>query len=231
MKLKYRRGVAALVSFIVILAVVITQSDYGPVGPVDSPQASVDSSEERAETVLERLEIKGRSPLTDYSRDQFGDGWRTENGCDTRNIILARDLVDEMMNERCQVVSGQLSDPYTGRVITFRRGADSSDAIQIDHVVALSDAWQSGAWRLSIDQRIQLANDPLELLAVDGPANQQKGGANAASWLPANKAFRCSYVARQIAVKDKYGLSVTSAERDAMLRVLNRCPDQRLPSP
>ncbi len=102
-------------------------------------------------------------------------------------------------------------------------------AVQIDHVVALSDAWQKGAQRISQSQREALANDPLNLLAADGPANQQKSDADAASWLPANKSYRCIYVARQIAVKATYKLWITAAEKDAMTRVLNTCPDQTLP--
>ena len=133
------------------------------------------------------------------------------------------------MNDKCQVTRGVLNDPYTGKVITFVRGGSTSANVQIDHVVALGDAWQKGAQQLSSKEREQLANDPLELLAVDGPANQQKSDGDAATWLPSNKPFRCQYVARQIAVKQKYKLWVTSAEKDAMNRVLAACPDQGLP--
>jgi hypothetical protein len=96
-------------------------------------------------------------------------------------------------------------------------------------VVALSDAWQKGAQQLTVEQRYQLANDPLNLLAVDGQANNNKSDADAATWLPPNKNYRCQYIARQIAVKQKYTLWVTTAEHDAMLRVLQGCPDQVLP--
>ena len=74
-----------------------------------------------------------------------------------------------------------------------------------------------------------MANDPLELLAVDGPTNSAKGDADAASWLPPNKGFRCAYVARQIAVKSKYRLWVTVAEKNSMAAVLATCPVQGLP--
>jgi hypothetical protein len=108
------------------------------------------------------------------------------------------------------------------------RGPDSSK-VQIDHVVALSDAWQKGAQQLTSEQRYQLANDPLELLAVDGQANTQKSDGDAATWLPPNKPYRCAYVARQVAVKQKYQLWITAAEHDAMQRVLSSCPSQLLP--
>ncbi len=177
---------------------------------------------------LSKLSVKGRAPNTGYSRSQFGDGWASSNGCDTRNIILNRDLTDVKTDDSCHVISGVLQDPYTGKEIVFARGGETSDDVQIDHVVALSDAWQTGAQLLTKDVRIALANDPLELLAVDGPANQQKSGSNAASWLPSNKSFRCQYVARQISVKLKYNLWVTPAESSAVLKVLQSCPDQYL---
>lgn len=189
-----------------------------------------DTSDGReAIAVLEELEVKGRAPKTDYSREQFGDGWASKDGCDTRNIILHRDLKDAAVNAECQVVSGVLDDPYTGQTIQFQRGSGTSADVQIDHVVALSDAWQKGAQQLSFERRVELANDPLELLAVDGPANQQKSAGDAATWLPPNKPFRCQYVARQVAVKKKYDLWVTQAEKDAIARVLGTCPGQKIP--
>lgn len=186
---------------------------------------------ESAILALESLPIKGRAPKTNYSREQFGGGWKTTNGCDTRNIILNRDLSNVVINEVCEVTSGTLNDPYSGKTIQFVRGSDTSGDIQIDHVVSLSDAWQKGAQQLTLDQRTALANDPLELLAVDGPTNQQKSDGDAATWLPPNKAFRCQYIARQIAVKQKYQLWVTLAEHDTMNSILNNCPGQLLPSP
>lgn len=128
------------------------------------------------------------------------------------------------------MISGILNDPYTGKIIQFKRGGGTSGSVQIDHVVALSDAWQKGAQQLSKDDRVKIANDPLELLAVDGPANMQKSDGDAATWLPSNKPFRCQYVARQIAIKLKYNLWVTKAEYEAMDKILHRCPGQLLPT-
>lgn len=180
-----------------------------------------------ASKALETLPVKGRAPKTGYVRSQFGSGWATTSGCDTRNSILYRDLKDPVLDNDCHVMSGTLYDPYTATVITFTKG--SSD-VQIDHVVALSDAWQTGAQALTKDRRKQLANDPLELLAVQGDANQQKSDGNAATWLPSNTSFRCQYVARQIAVKQKYELWVTIAEKQAIAQVLSSCPHQSLPA-
>ena len=178
-----------------------------------------------AKAELKKLEIKGRAPKTGYTRKQFGNGWGKINGCSVREVILARDLTDEKIDEKCRVLLGVLNDPYTGQIIHFQRGEKSSSKVQIDHVVALSDAWQKGAQQLSPGEREKLANDPLNLLAVDGPANQAKGDGDAATWLPSNKPFRCQYIARQIAVKRRYRLWVTEAEKEAMLRILVKCAE------
>ncbi|UOY01912.1 HNH endonuclease family protein [Blastococcus sp. PRF04-17] len=138
---------------------------------------------------LAAVEVKGRAPRTGYDRGNFGSGWvdTDRNGCDTRNDILARDLTGETFKpgtRDCVVLTGSLADPYSARTIGFQRGQDTSDDVQIDHVVALSDAWQKGAQGLDAGRRIAFANDPLNLLAVDGPLNMQKGDGDAASWLP-----------------------------------------------
>lgn len=189
-----------------------------------SVETSVDgwSDDETIET-LNSLPVKGRAPKTGYTRSQFGNGWAKKEGCDTRNTILARDLQDVKMGDDCKVDSGVLNDPYTGTVIQFIRGDKTSSAVQIDHVIALSNAWQTGAQQLSEELRIELANDPLNLLAVDGPANQAKSDGDAATWLPKYKPFRCQYITRQIQVKQRYDLWVTPAEKQAMLSVLDKC--------
>ncbi|WP_423721560.1 GmrSD restriction endonuclease domain-containing protein [Arthrobacter caoxuetaonis] len=213
-----------------------------PAGAIPQP-AEVQSSEAgttdaQAGTALEQLgtiAIKGRAPKTGYSREEFGPAWADvdHNGCDTRNDILARDLVSEEFKhgtQDCVVASGTFADPYTGTTISFVRGNTTSTAVQIDHVVALSDAWQKGAQQLSAEQRSQFANDPLNLLAADGPANGAKSDSDAATWLPPNKAFRCEYVARQTAVKAAYGLWMTQAEHDAIATVLSSCPEEPVPA-
>lgn len=183
-----------------------------------------------AADALAKLAVKGRAPKTDYARTQFGQGWQSVGVCDTRNMILQRDLTNVTLDDNCHVTTGTLIDPYGGKTIQFVRGEHTSDDVQIDHVVALSNAWQTGAQQLTQLERESFANDPLELLAVDGNLNQEKSDADAATWLPPNKAFRCQYVARQIAIKAKYRLWVTPAEKDAMLRVLVGCPDYTLPT-
>ncbi|MEQ4724848.1 HNH endonuclease family protein [Nonomuraea sp. B19D2] len=177
---------------------------------------------------LARLSVKGRAPKTGFDRDKFGPAWSDvdHNGCDTRNDILKRDLVDEKFKagtHDCIVLTGTLHDPYSGKTINFRRGQDTSTDVQIDHLIPLSDAWQKGAQQWSADKRKQFANDPLNLLAVDGPLNGQKSDSDAATWLPPRKAYRCAYIARQIEVKAKYAVWVTSAEKNAMETILADC--------
>ena len=180
-----------------------------------------------AAAALARLPVKGRAPKTGYSREQFGDGWIDIGGCDTRDRILTRDLTAKTYLDDCRVESGTLADPYTGERVHYTRGGASE--VDVDHVVALLDAWQKGAQQQAPATRVAFANDPLELLAVDSHTNRSKGDGDAATWLPPNKAFRCDYVSRQVAVKTKYKLWVTPAEKDAIGRVLATCPGQKLP--
>lgn len=192
-----------------------------------------------ARTALEHLPVKSRAAKTGYDRTgRFGTAWSDDttapgshDSCDTRNNVLLRDLTRVRLRSasRCTVAAGLLHDPYTGTDIAFVRGPRTSLAVQVDHVVALSDAWQTGAQQLTQQQREAFANDPLALVAASGPANTQKSDGDAATWLPANKPFRCTYVARQIAVKAKYRLWITPAEKSAMTQVLNTCPAQELP--
>lgn len=197
--------------------------------PSGSPAASLSPEElAAARTQLEAIPVKGRAPKTGYSREEFGPTWADvdRNGCDTRNDILARDLEGETFKpgtRNCVVTTGTLADKYTGTTINFVRGNTTSSAVQIDHLVALSDAWQKGAQRLSAEQRRQFANDPLNLMAAHGPTNGAKGDKDAATWLPPNKGFRCEYVVRQTAVKAKYRLWATQAEHDAIGGILADC--------
>ena len=204
----------------------------GTVSPVDTPKLIDQAPAGTALATLGQVAVRGRAPKTGYARLQFGEAWTDVdgNGCDTRDDILRRDLTGIRVRSSttgCVVVAGMLADPYTGKSIAFSKSAAAK--VQIDHVVALSDAWQTGAQNLPASTRLALANDPLNLLAVDGAANQEKGDGDAATWLPPRKAYRCAYVGRQVAVKARYQLWVTGAERDAIARVLSACPDEPLP--
>lgn len=181
-----------------------------------------------ASAVLERLEIKGRAPKTGYSRDEFYSGWPDIEGCSLRQRIIKRELGNQAVldSDHCTVISGEFDEPYTGTHMVFYEKSDLSTGLQIDHVVALSDAWQKGAQSMDEETRYNIATDPLNLLAVESKANQSKSDGDAATWLPPNKAFRCQYIARQISIKYKYGLWVTTAEHDTMARVLETCPNE-----
>ena len=212
-----------------------TAAAVTPQTPSPRPTATAAPTSDRGDALvtLDTIPVKGRAPKTGYDRDQFGPAWADidGNGCDTRNDILARDLGEMVRDDdACTVLSGLLAGPYSAEWIRFVRGEATSAIVQVDHVVSLSDAWQKGAQQLDPIQRQRFANDPLNLLAVSGPLNQQKGDGDAATWLPANRSFWCPYVARQVAVKARYDLWVTAAERDAMARVLSRCPNEPLPT-
>ena len=219
-----RRGTPVALVLVALAVVLVTallprpapaDGGSGPSSPVDAQSASRNpgATTGTALGVLARLPVRGKAPLTGYDRTgDFGDAWLDvdRNGCDTRDDVLRRDL-RLTRAAACKVFEGTLLDPYTNRRIDFLRGVDTSDAVQIDHVVALANAWRTGAQRLSRQQRERLANDPVNLFAVDGPTNQAKGDADAAAWLPSNRAFRCTYVAHQITVNAGYGLWVTTA--------------------
>jgi hypothetical protein len=206
----------------------------GVIAPADAVPVKA-TSEVSAVEALATLAVKGRAPKTGYARSEFGQTWADvdRNGCDTRNDILKRDLTEVLLKEKtrnCVVLSGILIDRYSGETINFVRGNITSMEVQIDHVVAMSNSWQTGAFKLTLAQRTALANDPMNLFAVKGRLNSQKGDGDAATWLPPLKKFRCAYVAQQIAVKAKYSLWVTAPEKEAMMRILTTCPKQALPS-
>ena len=214
-----------------LVALEPSESAVAPLGASSVTDTDEDTDTEMtALAVLEQLAVKGRAPKTGYARTEFYNSWPNIDGCSLRQRILKRDLGDSAVvssEDNCTVLSGAFTEPYTGAYQEFHQRSDLSSGLQIDHVVALSDAWQKGAQNLDGETRYALATDPLNLLAVDARANQTKSDGDAATWLPSNKAFRCTYVARQISVKYKYQLWVTSAEKEVMQRVLSACPNQK----
>lgn len=224
---------AAVASIVALVGVVIANpNSYEPIvepaEAIDGDGAVGMEGQLLATEVLEKLEIKGRAPKTGYSREEFYKTWPTIEGCSLRQRIIKRELGEtaKLDADQCTVLAGEFIEPYTGQNLIFYEKADLSKGVQIDHVVALSDAWQKGAQYKTAEERYALATDPLNLLAVDSSANQQKSDGDAATWLPKNKAFRCQYVARQVSVKYKYGLWVTQAEHDAIAKVLTACPNE-----
>jgi hypothetical protein len=203
------------------------------VSPLDNPDgtkvglAAITSAGDRAKavTLIKKVSTKGRGPKTGYSRAEFGSAWMdsapdvafAHNGCDTRNDVLKRDGDDVhyRSGSKCVLMSMTLDDPYTGRVIHWTKA--KATTVQIDHVMPLSYDWQMGAARWSKDKREEIANDPLNLIPVDGPSNGAKSDSGAASWLPPNKQIRCSYAVRIAQVSLKYDLPVTTADKQAML--------------
>ncbi|RLP75614.1 HNH endonuclease [Mycetocola tolaasinivorans] len=236
-------SIPALILALIVGALSLGETEAGPVpsapASIPVPSAGAGGGEDTfpagfvsaglASDVLAKIPVRGRAPGTGYDRvARFGTAWFDveKNGCDTRNDILARDLTAVETRGGCRVLSGVLNDPYTGTEIHFERGEKTSMAVQIDHVVALKNAWQTGAQALTDDRRRELANDPINLLAVDGPTNSQKGDGDAATWLPPRRASWCGYAARQVSVKAAYGLWMTAAEHDRIGQILESCPSQ-----
>ena len=192
----------------------------------------------------------------------FGEAWTDidGDGCDTRNEILARDLTDTDFSRAdgiqpredgrgqgagvcpdATVWAGVLHDPYTGRRITFTRGQGTSAAVQIDHVVPLNYLYAHGAWQWDERTRLLVANDPLNLIAVDGEANQAKGACGPEScpvgstetgswrptgpggWWPANASYRCTYARRFVSVAAVYRLGLPQTDKEALSTTLNSC--------
>lgn len=207
----------------------IQRRSAAPTAPAPVSNESANNSN-RAIDKLQQLPVKAAESGDDYERSNFSSSWASWRDCNVRQKILNRDLQNiKLALDGCTAISGTLNDPYSGRAIELTTKSAISKKVQIDHVVALANAWQTGARYLSVEQRKALANDDLELIAVSSRTNQDKSDSDASEWLPDNKDFHCLYVARQIAVKFKYSLWVTAAEKSAMQSVLAGCPNQLLP--
>ena len=219
----------ALVAVIAVGIAVAGWMHWRSEPPAEAPAGT--PSYDQPRTLLDALPVKGWDRNTDFSRARFGERWSDDvdvefghNGCNTRDDILRRDLDDLVVRPgTCYAQSGVLLDPYSGATIPFVRGPDTSDVVQIDHVVSLSDAWYKGARAWDDQRRRDFANDPRNLLAVDGKANFDKAFRDATAWLPPSSAFRCEFVARQVEVKAAYGLWVSAKEKRAMAGVLDAC--------
>ena len=225
-------GCSAVVSAAEPAGTVATPPATAP-APLTVPASAAPAGTIDARALLATIPFKGKAPKTGYDRvGDFGPAWELPGqACSTRDLILARDLTDVVRDGPCRVTSGILHDPYTGKTISFRRGVATSAEVQIDHRVPLANAWQTGAQQLSYAQRRQFANDPLNLVAVDGPTNAKKSDGDAATWLPPVKSYRCEYVAAQVAVKAKYHLWAAPAEHDAIDRILAGCAPVMVPGP
>lgn len=239
MKINYktRRALAGLIFLALTgLWVAINPASYDtelvPETNAVNPTETGSRATPLASEILTRLEVKGRAPKSGYSREEFYSGWPTVDGCNLRQKILKREFGDTAVMDKkdpCNVVAGSFVEPYTGEYKSFSSRSEIGKSVQIDHIVALSDAWQKGAQYFDKETRYKIATDPLNLIAADASANMTKSDGDAATWLPPNKKFRCQYVARQVSVKYKYTLWVTEAERDAIKKVLSSCPDEPAP--
>lgn len=199
-----------------------------PPPSADAPPTTQEVPEGSARELLDTLTVSDPADVPGYDASLFG--WRNDtdrNGCDTRNDVLRRDLADVKIKpgtRGCVVASGALASPYSGEHVAFVAGDDGGD-VDIDHVVARENAWQSGASEWSDEELVRFGNDPLNLLAVEASLNRSHGSRAADEWVPDIEVGACEFVSRQVAVKAAYELTVTSRERDAMAGVLAGCPE------
>lgn len=217
----------------VTVAIQVTSTSHSPSELI--AQADIPTVAPGVDVLAGVAEIPERVRGFDYRRDAFGDSWTDDttapggrNGCDTRNDILDRDLIDKtyVSIKRCPnaVGTGTLLDPYTSEVVPFTRGNRVGAAVQIDHLVPLALAWDLGARNWTEEKRIRFANDPANLLAVDGPTNQDKGDAEPAVWMPPNAGFHCQYAMQFIAVLRGYGLPVDAPSAAVLRDAAQTCP-------
>lgn len=211
-----------------------TEVSQVPESPTAVNTQEPSANDSQALLAAQALVERGRSASTNYSRDAFGSAWKDvdRNGCDTRNDVLGRDFstaIYKAGTNDCKVIGGTWTDPYSNESYTF---TEQPSEAQIDHVVALSNAWQMGADLWTDQMRTEFANDPLNLIVTVASLNRQKSDSNAASWLPPYKPGRCDFIARQVAVKTKWQLFVTSSEKSAMLGILRKpeCTQTSLPN-
>jgi hypothetical protein len=196
--------------------------------PSASPTAAPGGAGARLEDLLARTRTTSARDLDGYDRawtDDY-DGPGGHDGCDTRNNVLQRDLIDKTFRpgtHDCVVISGTLQDPYTGRAIAFSKAAASD--VQIDHIYPLAAAYRRGAGAWPLAKRIEFANDiDLNLWAVDGSANASKGDRTPGEWMPINGTIRCDYAARFLTVAIAYDLPITPADEASIELVAQDCP-------
>lgn len=197
--------------------------------------------------LLAQVTVAPELPMTGYSREEFPhwDGNKPEHGfgaefaqysrCTTREVMLLRDAVGtvQLDPKTCDLTVGSgggwqdeygFLDRKTGEMKPYKWMTEPS-AVDAEHIVALAEAWRSGAARLDEDTRRRIANDAINLAASDPSANRSKGDQDAANYLPPGK-FRCAYVDRYLQIKVKYGLSVDPAEQTALRTAVGECSSQ-----
>ncbi len=213
----------------IITAFLFMNSTAGHAVPSASPLALNSAMKKQvtaAQKMLNAIRVTTSADPRDYDRDfHFGDAWVDveNNRCDTRNDILRRDLTNEVFDGSCTILSGVLKDPYTGKTINFKRGVSTSLAVQIDHVIPLHLAWQYGAANWTLGKRVAFANDPINLIAVDGPTNSRKSDSGPDEWLPPREKYQCTYSIRFIRVAYLYQVKITPASKSALASELKSC--------
>ena len=230
-----RRTLLWLAAAAAVAVTVAAQVMWSAARPDTSARAGLPTVAAGADVLAGITVVAVRPRGYDYLRSAFGDAWDDDtsapggrNGCDTRNDILARDLDDKtyVAIKRCPqaVATGELRDPYTNATVAFTRGPKVGESVQIDHIVPLAYAWDMGARDWTAQMRARFANDPANLLAVAGQANQDKGDLPPGEWMPPNTAFHCTYAMQFIEVLRGYRLVVDEASARELREASASCP-------
>lgn len=210
-------------------AEVVEQIDEVETTTNDSAAQNSDPRDTAA--ALDTLQVRHKTFTPGYERDLFPHWTHFEDQpCASDDMAFRRYANLELSGDGCREVAGSMTDPYSGQEVSW--GSKRTNIVEVDHVVSLSDAWNAGMFHRGGEERLAFANDPLNLIPTTAEMNgsAQKWGNRADEWLPPTHEGRCLMVSTQIAVKDKYGLSVIQSEKDAMAEVLGTCPQQKLPA-
>ncbi|WP_116046161.1 HNH endonuclease family protein [Amycolatopsis palatopharyngis] len=172
-----------------------------------------------AEAQLAELTVSADGPMTGYDRDKFPHWGSQGDNCNTREVVLKRDGTNVRTGNDCYPTSGSWHSAYDGA--TWSQPSD----VDIDHVVPLAEAWRTGAAKWSTDKREEFANDLSgpQLIAVTDNVNQEKGDKAPEDWKPPTTSYWCTYASMWVAVKHKWELTVSNAEKSALGDMLDRC--------
>ncbi len=167
---------------------------------------------------------RNEKSIPEYSRDSLPTDWKDldGNGCNTREDILKKYTSEYTGRfDGCKIKSGKFYDYYNGKFLRYDKSVDTGGGIQIDHIVAIGNAWISGGYKWGKDEWISYINDEEVLIPTSSKTNREKSDKDITEWKPANNSYLCTYAEKQVEIKDKYKLTVTEKEKAELKSILN----------
>jgi Protein of unknown function (DUF1524) len=180
----------------------------------------------RLRTAIAALKVASENH-SGYDRSKFPH-WvdADHDGCDTREeVLLAEAIVKPHKGAGCTLTGGRWYSYYDNKYWS------DTNRIDIDHVVALAEAWESGARTWTTDRRKAYAkdlDDRRTLVGVTDTVNAAKSADDPANWLPPVASMRCRYVRNWVAIKIRWWLTVNNAEKNALTWIASGCPNDTL---